>query len=42
MNSAMPRLRVFVAANDNILLDGLSSDITRRTLICPLLELFVR
>jgi len=37
----MPRLRVFVAANENILLGDLSSDVTQRTLICPLLELLV-
>jgi hypothetical protein len=42
MNSAMPRLRVFVAANESILLGDLSSEITQRTLICPFLELFVR
>ena len=42
MNSAIPRLRVFVAANENILLGDLSSDITQRTLICALLELLVR
>jgi hypothetical protein len=39
----MPRLRVFVAAvNQSNLLGDLSSIVTQRTLICPLLELLVR
>jgi hypothetical protein len=42
MNSAMPRLRVFVAANESILLGDLPSEVTQRTLICPFLELLVR
>ena len=38
----MPRLRVFVAANESILLGDPSSEATQRTLICPFLELLVR
>ena len=38
----MPRLRVFVAANESILLGDLSSEVTQRTLICSFLELLVR
>lgn len=38
----MPRLRVFVAANNSILLGDLSPEVTQRTLICPFLELFIR
>jgi hypothetical protein len=40
MNSAMPRLRVFVAAN-RVSLGDLSLRVTQRTFICALLELLV-
>jgi hypothetical protein len=40
MNSAMPRLRVFVAATDHFTWRFLSK-VTRHTFICPFLELLV-
>jgi len=41
MNSAMPRLRVFVAVNESISLGDLSSKVTQHTFIRPFFELLV-